>query len=84
MYCKKKAKRAAALKAVELLHKLGELDDHLLPIKRTELTEDLNFLFQHWSKDDDKNTGGKKKRQYNILVNEIMFYLNTIENLCHI
>lgn len=82
MFCKKNAKRAAALKAVKLLHKMGELDNYLLPVKRrTELSEDVNFLFEHWPKDGDKHVGGKRKRPYNIMVNikyKIIFELTPI------
>ncbi|CAG9768668.1 unnamed protein product [Ceutorhynchus assimilis] len=59
----KSAKRAAALKACELLHKVGELDDHLLPQKRRIADQDVNFLFKHYPevKEDMAGTNRNKR-----------------------
>ena len=59
---KKLAKRAAAMKACILLHKAGEIDDNLVPVKR-QVTENTNFLFKHWPEVDDKMTGTNKKKR---------------------
>ncbi|CAH1110958.1 unnamed protein product [Psylliodes chrysocephalus] len=67
------AKRAAALKACIILHKAGELDDHLLPIKNVLKEEDINFLFSHYPVKDDKTVGTqKKKRLHKKLIPEVI------------
>ncbi|KAK4883339.1 hypothetical protein RN001_006658 [Aquatica leii] len=63
MSTKKQAKRAAALKACEILHKRGELDDLLLPIKTEDVNENLSYYFSHWPKIKERNAGGIKKRR---------------------
>ncbi|GJQ77072.1 Dcr-2 [Trypoxylus dichotomus] len=60
MRTKKCAKRAAALKACEVLHKVGELDDYLRPVKRKELVEETEYLFKHWPAVKEKSAGNKR------------------------
>ncbi|KRT83525.1 helicase [Oryctes borbonicus] len=60
MGSKKQAKRAAALKACKILHQIGELDDNLRPVKRTELVEETEFLFKHWPAIKEQSAGNKK------------------------
>lgn len=67
---KSDAKRYTALFAIEYLHKHGELDDHLLPINRSEkLISEERDLYPCWDKNDDKasdpnftNVAGTKKK----------------------
>nr|XP_023020794.1 endoribonuclease Dicer-like [Leptinotarsa decemlineata] len=59
----KVAKRAAALKACEALHKAGELDDHLQPIKRRAKEEDVKFLFTHYPAERERGAGSAKRRR---------------------
>lgn len=60
---KKNAKRAVALKACELLHKRGELDDNLLPQKKTVPEEDVSYLFQHMPSKKEDRAGLKKMKR---------------------
>lgn len=65
----KQAKRAAALKACELLHKAGELDDHLLPKVSQVIEEDVKYLFGHHPKENEPMAGtNKNKRQHKKLI----------------
>ncbi|CAG9824066.1 unnamed protein product [Phaedon cochleariae] len=59
----KVAKRAAALKACEMLHKAGELDDHLLPRKNEVKEEDVSFLFTHYPAKKELFVGSSKVRR---------------------
>lgn len=59
----KAAKRAAALKACELLHKAGELDDHLLPKKCIMPEEDVSFLFKHYPAVKERMAGTNKNKR---------------------
>lgn len=59
----KSAKRAAALSACEKLHKLGELDDHLLPKKYDIANEDVGFLFKHYPKVKEPMAGTNKNKR---------------------
>ncbi|XP_023029780.1 dicer-2 [Leptinotarsa decemlineata] len=59
----KNAKRAAALKACILLHKAGELDDHLQPRKQVVKDEDVGFLFKHYPAIKETNAGVTKTRR---------------------
>lgn len=62
----KLAKRAAALKLCEMLHKCGELDDHLLPIRRHVEIQDVQYLFTHYPEVKEPSAGtNKKRRLYN-------------------
>ena len=63
MPSKKQAKMAAALKACELLHKIGELDDDLLP-KRTLSDEESDLEEEAAAESDGKKPkAGTKKRK---------------------
>ena len=57
MLSKNQAKMAAALKACELLHKIGELDDDLLP-KRTLSDEESDLEEEEAAAE----SGGKKPK----------------------
>ncbi|KAG5887607.1 hypothetical protein JTB14_002616 [Gonioctena quinquepunctata] len=59
----KVAKRAAALRACEALHKVGELDDNLLPRRRMAKEEDIKFLFPHYPIEREKGAGSAKMRR---------------------
>lgn len=59
----KSAKRAAALKTCILLHKAGELDDHLLPRKNEIPDQDVSFLFTHYPKVKEEKAGGSRHRR---------------------
>lgn len=79
---RKQAKRAAALKGCEILHKLGELDNNLRPVKRTELSEETEFLFQHWPEQKEKFAGNKKNiRLHKIHVSFPIVIIKIINNL---
>lgn len=56
---KLEAKQVAAYNACVALYKAKELDENMLPIKRSEdpLTE---FLFTHWPEEQEKAVGFKK------------------------
>ncbi|KAJ3665477.1 hypothetical protein Zmor_000970 [Zophobas morio] len=60
---KKNAKRGAALAACIKLHKIGELDDDLLPVRREFNEEDVSYLFEHWPKEKEGDAGNKKKKR---------------------
>lgn len=60
---KKNAKRAAALEACKLLHKCGQLDDNLLPLKKTIPEENVSHLFQHIPTEKNDRAGLKKKKR---------------------
>ncbi|RZC41351.1 Dicer-2 [Asbolus verrucosus] len=60
---KKDAKRAAALQACIKLHKCGELDNDLLPLKKEFNEEDVSFLFEHFPADKENDAGNKKKKR---------------------
>lgn len=46
----KLAKRSAALNAIKELHQKGELNDHLLPINKKRLMENVHDIyFKHWN-----------------------------------
>lgn len=75
---KRQAKRAAALVACEKLHQIGELDDNLRPIKRTELGGETEFLFKHWPVAKENTAGNRKSaRLHKIHVN----YCNFMDNI---
>lgn len=59
----KSAKRAAALKTCMLLHKIGELDNHLLPRKNEIPEQDVSFLFTHYPRVKEDKAGGSKNRR---------------------
>ncbi|XP_048517572.1 endoribonuclease Dicer isoform X2 [Dendroctonus ponderosae] len=59
----KSAKRAAALLACEQLHKIGELDDHLLPKKYDIANEDVGFLFKHYPEVKETMAGTNKNKR---------------------
>ena len=61
MPSKKQAKMAAALKACELLHNIGELDDNLLP-KQT-LSDEESDLEEEAAADRKEPKAGTKKRK---------------------
>ena len=61
MPSKKQAKMAAALKACELLHNIGELDDNLLP-KQT-LSDEESDLEEEAAADGKEPKAGTKKRK---------------------
>lgn len=63
MRTKRLAKRVAALKACELLHKRGELDDNLMPKAQNVIDEDVSYFFNHWSEIKEKDAGNTKKRR---------------------
>jgi endoribonuclease Dicer len=60
---KKNAKRAAALEACIQLHKCGELDNNLLPLKKEFNEEDVSYLFEHWPSEREPEAGNKKKKR---------------------
>ena len=64
MPSKKQAKMAAALKACELLHKIGELDDDLLP-KQTLSDEESELEEEEAAVESggEKPKAGTKKRK---------------------
>ena len=81
------AKRSVALKTCVKLKELGELNDHLLPIDRKEIHEDINHLFPNWidEEKDAKCSPGtySKKRKHDLNVsifvyNKVIFILNKI------
>ncbi|XP_015124116.1 endoribonuclease Dicer [Diachasma alloeum] len=47
------AKRSAALKACIALHKIGELNDRLLPADTKDIIEDVTHLLVNWKADDN-------------------------------
>lgn len=51
----KDAKRGAALYAIRKLYEIGELNDNLLPNSKEKVLENVNYLFSHWSEDDNNN-----------------------------
>ena len=55
------ARISAAHKACIRLHKIGELDDHLLPISYSETSEDEDNDHED-SADADRKTGGKPRQ----------------------
>ncbi|CAG9838636.1 unnamed protein product [Diabrotica balteata] len=59
----KLAKRAAAFKCCVLLHQVGELDDHLLPVKKTVKEEDVSFLFTHYPDKENRANANLKTRR---------------------
>ncbi|XP_060523439.1 endoribonuclease Dicer [Cylas formicarius] len=59
----KLAKRAAALKTCEMLHKCGELDDSLAPRKRRVPEEDVGFLFAHYPAVKEPDAGTNKRKR---------------------
>ena len=60
MPSKNQAKMAAALKACELLHKIGELDDDLLP-KQT-LSDEESGLEEEEEEEAAAESGGEKPK----------------------
>lgn len=55
---RKESKQAVALEAVRRLHKLGHLDDHLLPIRVPKELIDTDYWFPYWDVDD----AGKQRK----------------------
>jgi hypothetical protein len=68
MQTKKMAKRAVALEVCELLHKLGELNEHLLPVEREDPIEACAELFPLYKEETGDNVPqrgtNKRKEQY--------------------
>jgi endoribonuclease Dicer len=68
MRTKKLAKRAAALETCKRLHKLGELNEHLLPVEHEDPIEacgELFLLYKEETEDDVPQRGSsKRKEQY--------------------
>lgn len=66
------AKRSAALKACIELHKIGELNDNLLPRKPEDIELHTKHLFPHFVEDKDNTDGvpgtNTKKRQHELIV----------------
>ncbi|KAL0108749.1 hypothetical protein PUN28_014111 [Cardiocondyla obscurior] len=61
------AKRSAAMKTCIELHKLGALNDKLLPTTNDEFIQNLDYLFPHWVNEDKYQTGTyKKKREHQL------------------
>lgn len=76
MRSKKFAKRTAALNACIQLHKIGELNDDLVPIKRSTPDPSTNFLFTHWPEEKENHAGMNKNiRYYNKKVRYQIYYL---------
>lgn len=70
----KNAKRAAALEACKRLHRIGELDDHLLPRKEELCEEDVSFLFPHYPMVKEEKAGYvSNKRLYPVQVSYVIF-----------
>lgn len=63
MKTKTKAKQACALEACALLHKMGQLDEHLTPISHCAIDQDTDFLFTHWPKEKENDAGNTKRRR---------------------
>ncbi|XP_031333092.1 endoribonuclease Dicer-like [Photinus pyralis] len=63
METKKFAKRAAALETCKFLHRLGELDNKLLPRRSIVIEKDFDHYFTHWPTEKEKNAGGTKKQR---------------------
>ena len=61
MPSKNQAKMAAALKACELLHKIGELDDDLLP-KQTLSDEESGLEEEEEEEEAAAESGGEKPK----------------------
>lgn len=78
MQTKKLAKRAVALKTCIKLHKMGELNEHLLPHDRQEtlLTcPELFPLFKEEDMEDGLRPGTKKRKRA---------YCKEVSTLCHL
>lgn len=68
----KDAKKAAALEACIRLHKMGELDDHLLPIRGIVNEEDVGYLFKHYPNIREEKVGiASNRRLHKIEVIEL-------------
>ncbi|XP_071490727.1 endoribonuclease Dicer-like [Diadema antillarum] len=61
---KKWAKMAVALKTCEMLHKMGELNDHLQPMGKESVLRATDNAFSHLFIDGHSRPGTTKKRQY--------------------
>lgn len=73
------AKRAAALKTCILLHKLGELDDNLIPKKCEIVEEDVQFLFTHYPPVSEPMAGTHaNRRMHNKKVSGVSFYCKCV------
>ncbi|XP_078032947.1 endoribonuclease Dicer-L-like [Augochlora pura] len=59
------AKRSAAMKMCIELHKIGELDDKLLPREVDVIPESIDYLFPNWVEEDksEKEIIGTKKKK---------------------
>lgn len=70
------AKRSVALKTCIALHKIGELDDRLLPRKVESVLEHTNYLFP-LAEDEDMDDGvpgtTKHKRRHDLVVSFLVF-----------
>jgi len=68
MTSKKMAKRAAALETCKRLHKLGELNEHLLPVEHEDPIEACSELFPLYKEETEDNVpqrgSSKRKEQY--------------------
>jgi endoribonuclease Dicer len=68
MSSKKMAKRAAALETCKRLHKLGELNEHLLPVEHENPIEACAELFPLYKEEIGDNVpqrgSSKRKEQY--------------------
>ena len=68
MPTKKLAKRAAALETCKRLHKLGELNEHLLPVDHDDPKEACGELFPLYKEETEEDVpqrgSGKRKQQY--------------------
>ncbi|KAK5650969.1 hypothetical protein RI129_001998 [Pyrocoelia pectoralis] len=74
MPSKKLAKRAAALEMCKILHERGELDDKLLPRRRTVLENEFDHYFTHWAKEKESDIGNTRK--------QIKMYDRKIPEIC--
>lgn len=75
------AARSAALKAIQLLHEAGEIDDHLIPYNKIKLPPNVNDLyFNHWTpyRQEKPHLAGSKK---NYRVHELQIPDQLIESL---
>ena len=59
----KKAKQAAALEVVKLLHQSGHLDNHLAPVKIPKEILDAKYWFPNWDFSDNEKQEKAKERQ---------------------
>ena len=64
----KLAKKAAALEVLEILHKEGELDDHLKPIPHKDIDSD----------EEDEEKMREKKKNKAGTTRRIMYYRNEV------